>query len=814
MRKKYATRYNGAGEYLPLGNWYHKHESRKRIGVSKMLTVVCRNSRSLTSMLLLTALSLTAATAQEIPFTISNPASVPATTVARVSLPVPAGVMLGEPRAYAWLGGETVAVQAKAVTRHGDGSLRRVMLSIPVSLNARDTVEGVYPAGGSAVSPGKQDLAAITTDHWKVVPGMDRIEIRGDGGKLLAAVETFGPQTGQAEDVLSVIDSGPQFVWLRYDRAGKEWGRQCDVQVFRTGEVRLVHRIQAKLDGDHWTPDFGWTLTAPGARVSNVPPGPVHVLGRDPNSHFSDDGNADLLAEITANDSRTVCVANPVALRQNRGTFEVTQAPEAVTVRSNRNEPVDDLETQGLMIQEGAWRFSELVIAPLGRAELAAQLDAPVYGHAGWQAYDAVYHTGPPLQLQHPVLRDCVEKTTRALQDMQMKGDDLGSMPWHWSPGQTKPDYTSAVRLNHALYVWEDWFRGGDPRMRGVAHDWCRNYFDLGMYWGPDPKYVGACRRGNAWRDRPGHGPGTFNPRFDNAPIYVHKGWSNFWLMYEETGDPRYRRAAEAAADWSIREQNAGLSYTRTIGVVTDAVKMYEYAGDRKHLENAVRLWKTFQPTQGEDLLFTESGKPAVGNDLYISNDKLGYKTPFVKPYIVQYATNALPYLLSHTPEDQRLHDTILALNDWMARVQQPGGGWGYPHPATAGAAWNLEYVHGLLLAYEVAAKAEYLDAAARNLRPTVQLCALHGWPASGLDPWEFGARIDADQRQQQYRLAADRDPARDYAEGRIRFGRGPDNTVYFPVVLRDYLRQRSEASLLEADEIMEQLKRLPATLP
>ena len=284
--------------------------------------------------------------------------------------------------------------------------------------------------------------------------------------------------------------------------------------------------------------------------------------------------------------------------------------------------------------------------------------------------------------------------------------------------------------------------------------------------------------------------------------------------MYEETGDPRYLQAAEAATVWSAREQHAGRSYTRTVGVVADSVKMYEYTGRGEHLENAVRLWKTFQATQGDDLLFTESGKPAVGNDLYLGSDAVGYKTPFVKPYIVQYATNALPYLLCHTPHDARLHETILALNDWMSRVQQPGGGWGYPHPATAGPQWNLEYVHGLLLAHEVAPRPEYLDAVARNLRPIVQLGALHGWPASGIIPWEDAAKIGPAERQKRYRLAADREPARDYTEGRVRFGRGPDNTVYFQVVLRDYLRHRNEASLLEADDLLEKIRRLPTTLP
>ena len=88
-----------------------------------------------------------------------------------------------------------------------------------------------------------------------------------------------------------------------------------------------------------------------------------------------------------------------------------------------------DPETEGLMIQEGAWRFSELVVAPVGRAQLAARLDAPLFGHADWRAYDAVYQTGPPLEVKHPALRQCVEKFIFALQEMQMKGDDLGSMP-------------------------------------------------------------------------------------------------------------------------------------------------------------------------------------------------------------------------------------------------------------------------------------------------------------------------------------------------------------------------------------------------
>jgi hypothetical protein len=756
----------------------------------------------------------TAARAGEVRFTLTNPAPQPVATVARVSLPVPPGALPPQPPARVLLGGKPLPAQARVITRHPDGAPRRVMLSFPVNLGAGESVEGLYGSGAPQVALDGKAPGTLVTDRWQVAPGIDRIELRRADGTLLAAIDPFGPVKAEGKVSTQVIESGPYFTWLRYDRPGEVWGQQVDVQVLRTGELRLTHRIQAKPKGDHWTPDFGWRLMAPGARVSEPLKAPARFLGRDPNSRFADEANADLMAAFTLGDATPVCVTNPLALRQNRGSFEVTQADGAVVVRSNRNEPVKELETEGLMIQEGAWRFSELVVAPVGRAQLAAQLDAPLFGHADWRAYDAVYHTGPPLEGKHPALRQCVEKFIFALQEMQMKGDDLGSMPWRWAPFQAKPDYTSPVRLNHALYVWEDWFRGGDPRMWRVAHDWCRNYFDLGMYWGPNPEFYGACRRGNAWRGKPGHGPGTFNPRFDNTPIYVHKGWSNFWLMYEETGDPRYRHAAEAAAEWSIQRQNAGLSYTRTIGVVADAVKMYEYTGEHKHLENAQRLYESFQPTQGEDLLFTESGKPAVGNDLYIGIDALGYKTPFVKPYIVQYATNALPYLLRHAPRDDRLRRTIVALNDWMARVQQPGGGWGYPHPAAAGALWSLEYTHGILLAHGVSPRKEYLEAAARILRPITQLCQLHGWPASGLDPWEFRAKINVHQRQELYQRASDRDPMRDYEEGRVRFGWTPDDAVYFQVVLRDYLAHRSEASLFESDALLEKIKRLPTSLP
>lgn len=760
---------------------------------------------------------------QSVEFTVTNPGPTPVDTFARVALPVPQGLLAGELPQAASLGGPQVAAQARLITTHPDGSARRVMLTLPVSLQPGETVRGEYTPGAGAqaapsmLQPGEP--LRITTDAWTLTLVGDRLELTSPDGRPLGALQPFGPDLGgELAPALEVIEQGPQFVWLRLRTDGDEWGREVEVQANRRGELRLIHRLQHRGAGNRWTPGFGWQASLPGARPTEPRPAATHLMALDPQETFAQ--HPELIIPLTLADGAAVAVANPLALRQTRGTLAVESDEGGVRIRSDRTEPIEQPEDipeeqdQRLMIQEGQYRVSELVMRPGAAPELAARLDAPVHAHASWEAYDAVYRTGPPLQLESEILRELVDKHVRALQGMSVNGDDWGNMT-SWAPQQRRPAYNSQVRFNHAQYLWEEWFRGGDARLRRIALDWAENYHNLGMYWGPNEQYYGACRRGTAWRDRPGrpHGPGTYMVRFDNSQLFVHKGFANFYLAYEETGDPRFRLAAEKAAQWGITHQHAGLNYTRVVGCVSDFVKLYEYTGRPEYLAKADHLWETFQQVQGEDLLFTESGRPAVGNHLYLEFDAEGYRNPFVKPYIVQYATNALPDLLRHRPADERLRATIIALNDFMAESQSPGGGWGYPHPDTASLGWNIEYVHGLMLGYHVEPKEEYLKAIARDLRPKVQLLPLTGEIAAGINPWEFAAGINAEQRAERYHLATDRDRMRDFDEGRIRFGHSPDSLAYFFVVLRDYLMLRDEASLFESDDILERIKRLPTTL-
>ena len=365
-------------------------------------------------------------------------------------------------------------------------------------------------------------------------------------------------------------------------------------------------------------------------------------------------------------------------------------------------------------------------------------------------------------------------------------------------------------RYNHCQYLWEDYFRSGDPRLRRIALDYSENYNNFSVYWGPKQNLYGGGRypaneATKSW-------PGSFRTRHNNAVTFCTKGFHCFWLAYEETGDPRFKFAAEQQARWSAGHVHATVNYMRCIGQVTDFVKLYEYTGDKSYLDQAVRLWTEFQACQNADLLFNEAGVPSTGNDLYIADDQSGYKHPFVKAYIVQYATNSLPYLLAYRPHDKRLRDTILALNDWMVKVQTAGGGWSYPGPTSAGFQWNFEYCHGLMLAYEMEPKPAYLDAVQRDLRAVTAVFQRYGSIAAGVKAWEFFTGRPAAEIEGMYHLGSDRDRNRDFSQGRISFSMSLDSCVYLQVLLRDYLRHRPPSSLFTGDKILDRILGLLTT--
>ena len=85
---------------------------------------------------------------------------------------------------------------------------------------------------------------------------------------------------------------------------------------------------------------------------------------------------------------------------------------------------------------------------------------------------------------------------------MSIDGDDWGNMT-SYSPVNRRAAVASMNRFNHCQYVWEDYFRSGDPRLRRIAADWSEDYRNLSVYWGSIEKYYGGTRRGRADRNDP-----------------------------------------------------------------------------------------------------------------------------------------------------------------------------------------------------------------------------------------------------------------------------------------------------------------------
>jgi hypothetical protein len=733
-------------------------------------------------------------------FTVTNPRPAVAEEITRVSLPVPPG-MMAQPPQCVFAGTRRLLAQVMVITRHADNSLRRVMLSFRPKLAAGATATYSLRATGTASASAPLAKvtgteATISGQRWMLKLHEGRLELTTPQGRSVAALEAFGPALQNPRPAtLTVLDNGMCFAWLRWRQDGDDYSREVDVQADNDGRLELTQRVLRHLTGNGWTPDFGFTLTAPGAAAVRLPAQPVRFLALPINEPLGK--HPELVAALKLADGTTVSAVNPLALRQHRGTLESSSAAGSLQVRFSRIEPVAQ-EMQNLQLQEGMWREIVVRLQPGAPEPLAQAVDLPLVTHADWRAYDAVYRTGPPLQVKSPVLQRLTDKYVVAIESLSISGDDWGSLG-------------GLERYNHCQYIWEDVFRTGDPRLRRVALDYSENYHNFSVNWGPNPEYYGGSRYPADARTQPW--PGSFRTRHNDAVSFCTKGYNGFWLAYEETGDPRFRHAAEAQAEWAAKHVTAGVNYTRCIGQVTDFVKLYEYTGKAVYLEQANRLWGDFKAVQTPDLLFTEGGRPATGNDLYVPDDRFGYEHPYVKSYITQYATNALPELLAHQPNDTRLRDTIIACNDWMAKVQTAGGGWSYPGPTTAGFYWSLEYCHGLMEGYEVKPKPEYLDGVQRDLRAIIALSEIYDAIPSGVNPWERLAGLSNDELGRRYRLGTDRDRSRDFTDGQITFGYGPDSTVYFQVLLRDYLRHRPEASLFTADPILDQILRMPAAI-
>ena len=251
-------------------------------------------------------------------------------------------------------------------------------------------------------------------------------------------------------------------------------------------------------------------------------------------------------------------------------------------------------------------------------------------------------------------------------------------------------------------------------------------------------------------------------------------------------------------------------TFTRTparrsnIGDVADFVHLYEFTGDQRYLEEALRLFRELRGKLSSQNLFSQGGKPIVDDPPFIDDDETGYQHPFAKPYIIGYALAGCPDLARHLPDEPSLIPMIRSVADFLVESQDPVGSWRYPHPRSSRLEMGiaLEHAWQLVQASQIlGAREQDLDAIERVLRQRLWTWRESGQVLEHMDGWEVSTgKIDNPQEiYQLYQRPKDRDGTRDYFDGRFSFEAcDPESLVYFPEVLRFYLQHRSASRLLD----------------
>jgi hypothetical protein len=341
---------------------------------------------------------------------------------------------------------------------------------------------------------------------------------------------------------------------------------------------------------------------------------------------------------------------------------------------------------------------------------------------------------------------------------------------------------------------------------------WCDNFYDQTIWWGEKQK--GGTRYNNviAQGRTPPDNDKTYMWRSNDSVNFCTKGYDSFWLAYEETGDPRMLEALENQVRYASQHVHANMGECRNVGDVREFVRLYSYTGEKKYLDEAMRLFRELRTKLSDGGLFDQGGKPLSSAPPFIDDDEAGTKVGYAKPYIIGYALAGLPELAALAPTEPRLREVIGAVADFLAESQDPLGGWRYPHPRSSYLilsqaiehAWQLVQADRLLGPRE-----NHLDAIERVLRQRIVAWRQTGKIFSGLSGWEIatGKFKERAEMYRAYKTPEERDFTRDYREGGPGFGSSPpEGLVYFPEVLSYYLQHRPASRLLAPPKLEEPL--------
>jgi hypothetical protein len=276
--------------------------------------------------------------------------------------------------------------------------------------------------------------------------------------------------------------------------------------------------------------------------------------------------------------------------------------------------------------------------------------------------------------------------------------------------------------------AFEDYYRGGDARLREWSLRLAEHYASLQLYRGQDLSAYGGAR-----------GAGEHEKEI---PSCCQTGASFLLMAYEETGDPRYREAAMDCLDRAVKqlERTSFLrSYSLTEGwlrpaniragrICADLVALYRYAGDPRYLDTAVRVLRGLSRLRvGEELWKEVYGDPfspfeiaITGEDVGVLHDTANSESPFALHQVLLGAQAVF-----QETEDEQVRKIVVDISDWLVESQTEAGLWNFPQtgsPAGSISRLALLISRALLKSYVLTGEPAYFQAAEDALRLIVQL--------------------------------------------------------------------------------------------
>lgn len=637
----------------------------------------------------------------------------------------------------------------------------------------------------------------------------------GDGTTVDARlISPLSPAGAMSEPTIETVESNAYFLWQRFHFHDDYYPVIIEVRSDAMGSVTVVAHLQRTMMGDGRMPNFGWVMSIRGPAIIDAEldeGGKLRAITQEPCEHlFKTEQPCTLL--INHGDWR---VSHPAAPFKKRGAVEAVRSDNGVNYRY-----MASLEGDRAPMQQASWRRAEFVLSSSGNDPPTAALQSPHHYSVDWKLWNALYNTGKPLNLKcQPQLDAMIKYNRSVIVASSAHGDDWGNLTGY-NEGQPSGSVFGMNRLNHCWPIFNEGYLSGDDRLIETALEWCDNFYDQSIWWGPGE--TGGTRYNNviALGKPSTENDTTYMWRSNNAVSFCTKGYDAFWYAWEQTGDPRMKEALDAQLAYSGKHLNAGANYTRNIGDVRDLLSLYRFSGDSKYMVEAVGLFHDLKSQLSTGHLFTESGKPIEEDPPFIEEDKAGYAHPFAKPYILGYALAGLPELAKLRPHEPELREVIQAVTDFMDASQDPIGAWRYPHPRSTYLivqqgiehAWQIRQADILL-----GPRTADIDAIERTLRQRIFGWLRTGSIFAGLTGWETVTKTvkSSAEISALYKHPEDRDSSRDYTEGQASFGSAsPEGIVYLSDLLGYYLKHRTASCLMSPPPANDPLWKVLARTP